>query len=55
MPERAEVELLHADFLERVAAGVPTLEALGEVPEVEPSEVDPFRFAEPGSDTEIPF
>jgi len=45
---------LRAEVAERVATGVPTLEALAEVPEVEPSEADPFRFAEPG-DTEIPF
>jgi len=34
---------------------VPTLEALAAVPEVEASDVDPFRFAEPVSDTESPF
>ena len=55
MPERAEVEQLHAAFLERVVAGVPKLEALAEVPEVEPGEVDPFTFAEPTPDVEIPF
>jgi len=46
---------LRAEVAERVATGVPTLEALAEVPEVEPSDADPFRFAEPVSDSEIPF
>jgi len=55
MPSRAEVERLHADFLAAVAGGTSTLDALAAVSEVGPGEVDPFTFAEPASDFEIPF
>jgi hypothetical protein len=55
MPNRAEVERLHADFLAAVADGTPTLEALEAVPEVQVDADDPFRFPEPVSDTHIPF
>jgi len=62
MPARADVERLHADFLAAVAGGTSTLDALAAVPEVEPSDGfdapasnDPITFAEPVSDSEIPF